>query len=515
MNVRENWRVVLLVVLLLASGFALFVPQGSSSDAAGNFTTSDGPTNLKFGLELAGGTRIRAPVEGVTAENVQLGGTSPGDAQKQVAANLSGVTVSDVKVRATQSGATVEAFSEGVSTDDLTAALEATGLSSGDVTVREGVTEQTREEIRRTLSDKISSAGLAGGRVQTTTTPTGQHFIVVEMPNANQSRMEELVTSKGQVRLVAQFPNENGTGYRNETVLTSNQIADVGSVMQSESGETSVSVVVADSAAERFQQDMVQYGFTDEGIMSCGAAPEGQEYCLNTVVDGKTVYSAGVRGTLASDWASGSWANSPTFSVTANNLSEARNLQINLRAGALPAALDTDAGTTTYLAPTLAEQFKLYSFVAGLAAVFAVSGTVFVRYGKPEVALPMVVTALSEVVILLGFASAVGLPLDLSHIAGFIAVIGTGVDDLIIIADEVMSEGDVKSNRVFQSRFKKAFWVIGAAAVTTIIAMSPLAVLSLGDMQGFAIITILGVIIGVLVTRPAYGDILRYLLTNR
>jgi preprotein translocase subunit SecD len=51
--------------------------------------------------------------------------------------------------------------------------------------------------------------------------------------------------------------------------------------------------------------------------------------------------------------------------------------------------------------------------------------------------------------------------------------------------------------------------VIGAAAATTIIAMSPLAVLSLGDLQGFAIVTIVGVLLGVLVTRPAYGDILR------
>jgi preprotein translocase subunit SecD len=67
---------------------------------------------------------------------------------------------------------------------------------------------------------------------------------------------------------------------------------------------------------------------------------------------------------------------------------------------------------------------------------------------------------------------------------------------------------------VFQSRFRKAFWVIGAAAATTIIAMGPLAFLQLGDLRGFAIVTILGVLIGVLVTRPAYGDILRALMVR-
>ncbi|MFB6219041.1 MAG: preprotein translocase subunit SecD, partial [Halobacteriaceae archaeon] len=66
----------------------------------------------------------------------------------------------------------------------------------------------------------------------------------------------------------------------------------------------------------------------------------------------------------------------------------------------------------------------------------------------------------------------------------------------------------------FRSRFRKAFWVIGAAAATTIMAMTPLAFLSLGALRGFAIITILGVLVGVFVTRPAYGDILRRLMTG-
>ena len=72
----------------------------------------------------------------------------------------------------------------------------------------------------------------------------------------------------------------------------------------------------------------------------------------------------------------------------------------------------------------------------------------------------------------------------------------------------------MNTGRVFESRFRKAFWVIGAAAATTIVALSPLAVLSPGDLQGFAIVTIVGVLIGVLVTRPAYGNILRNLVLD-
>ncbi|MFC4549999.1 MULTISPECIES: preprotein translocase subunit SecD [Halorussus] len=525
MNFRENWRVLLLVFFLLASSFALLAPGvggNSNQDGAVVEQGSDGPTNLQYGLELSGGTRIRAPVNGLTAEGVDIPqGTQPGTVERRVAGNLSGVTVSDVTARfPDQRGEspTVEVFGSNVTKSEFRSALDRAGYSYE--TVRQGVTSQTRDTIVRILSDKISNAGLSGGRVQQVTTANGENFVVIEMPNANRSQVEDLVTRRGKVQVVAHYPanrSGNTTEYRNTPLLTAEDFASIGTAETSRSGRPYVPVVLNNQAAQNFSNAMNQFGFTGQGVSSC-YYPERKNdsgYCLYTVVDGEVVYGAGMGPNLAQTIRSGEFTQTGNFRMLTTNMSEARELQIHLNAGALPASLDMQAGTSYYLAPSLAEEFKLFSFITGLAAVLAVSGVVFLRYGDPKVAAPMLVTALSEVVILLGFAAAIGLPLDLSHIAGFIAVIGTGVDDLIIIADEVMSEGDVNSSRVFQSRFRKAFWVIGAAAATTIIAMSPLAVLSLGDLQGFAIVTILGVLIGVLVTRPAYGDILRSLLTDR
>ena len=68
--IRDNWRIVLLVVFVVVAGLALFVPGFGVGDG-GNATVTNatsGPTNLQFGLELSGGTRIRAPLVGMTAE---------------------------------------------------------------------------------------------------------------------------------------------------------------------------------------------------------------------------------------------------------------------------------------------------------------------------------------------------------------------------------------------------------------------------------------------------------------
>ncbi|WP_311170677.1 preprotein translocase subunit SecD [Halobellus ordinarius] len=529
-NIRENWRVILLVVFLLISLFALFSPTLAADDGAagGDIAAQSSTTNLQYGLELSGGTRVRAPLVGVTAEEVDFGGNDTAAVEQAVAAELEGVSPVDVIARSggpagqqttaqPQSGTenTVEVTAQNVSPDDLAAALDDAGYEYE--TVREGVTETTRNRVVNVLQEKVNAAGLSGGTVQQVTTAQGDNYILIEVPNQDTESVRELVSERGTVVVEAYYPEENGDGYAQEVVLQQEDMNE-GPAQEDDRGGAYVPVTVAQSAAPEFQESMQRTGLAQPGGTRCTYEqnPNGTDPCLLLVVNGEVTNAFGMSPGLADSLRSGEWSQDPVFQLQTTNISEAQEVSINLRAGALPAQLDfsrESGGTTSYISPTQGADFRVNSLLTGIIAVLAVSGVVFLRYRDVRVAAPMVLTALSEVVILLGFAAGIGYPLDLSVIAGFIAVIGTGVDDLIIIADEVMAEGEINSRRVFRSRFRKAFWVIGAAAATTIIAMSPLAILSLGDLQGFAIFTILGVLVGVLVTRPAYGDILRSLTT--
>lgn len=502
-GIKDNWRIILLAILLIVSGVAILGPGIGSSTGA---------TNLNYGLELAGGTRLRAPVVGVTAEDVDVTQENDADIERELADELD-IDVIDVQARPELD--TVEVYA-GNSTTELATALDETGHSYESV--RTGVTAPTRRSIVSVLTQKVNAVGLSGGSVSTARTPTGQYFVVVEAPDQNASQVQDLVDERGVVEMVASYPASDGNGTNRTVAIRQNVIAGI-SPIETQQGQPVVPVTLTEAGAERFSAVMLRTGFVSEAI-SGGSGTfcnfEGSpnsSYCLLTVLNGEVVYSSGLGADLASGMRSGEFNASGEFVVFAPNRSAAQELRTNLQTGALPASLDLENATTSFITGTRAGQFKSTAFLTGLAAVLAVSFAVFLRYGRPEVALPMILTALAEVAILLGFAAAIELPLDLSHIAGFIAVIGTGVDDLIIIADEVMTE-DVNSNRVFKSRFRKALWVIGVAAATTIIAMLPLTQLSLGDLQGFAIITILGVLVGVLLTRPAYGDILRNFLTS-
>jgi len=522
MNLRENWRILLLVVFVVGSTVALFVPAGGAGGGPNASAADSGSTNLRYGLELSGGTRVRAPLVGITAEGVPVTPDQEANVSDTLVEELN-LNRSDVQIR--QRGterADVEVFRDDVTAEEFAAALREAGVDASESDVRDGVTRETRDTAVNVINEKINQVGLSGGSAQVVTTVTGEKFVLVEVPNAERSEVIRLLNQRGTVQLVATYPTQqnNTTVYEREQVLGQDGIANIqpasGDSRECGGAPACTPITLTQPAADRFAATMQETRFTSErGIGNCryGQNPDDPGYCLLTVTDGEVVYSASMGRNLAGNIEDGSFQKTRDFIITANNFSQAQELALNLRAGALPTTLAIEAeGTTFFLEPSLAGRFKMLSVVTGLFAALTVALVIFLRYGRPRVAVPMFATAMAEVYLLLGFAATVGLALDLSHIAGFIAVIGTGVDDLVIIADEIMQQGEVRTSRVFQSRFRKAFWVIGAAAATTIVAMSPLAVLSLGDLRGFAIVTIVGVLLGVLVTRPAYGDVLRNLV---
>jgi len=229
---------------------------------------------------------------------------------------------------------------------------------------------------------------------------------------------------------------------------------------------------------------------------------------------------------------------------------EKLNLQTILRSGALPVSLETVS--VGVISPTLGKGFVTSAIYAALFAAVAVIIVVFIRYRKIGVSIPLVFIGLSEIIIILGIAAtndwmvwasvlalnalligtawwkkhevdvlawtgALLIPIlgmltwtiDLPAIGGIIAAIGVGVDNMIVIADETLSKSGTERKILYtiKDKIKRAFFIIFGSASTTIAAMVPLMSLGVGLVRGFAITTIIGVLVGILITRPAYARI--------
>ena len=238
-----------------------------------------------------------------------------------------------------------------------------------------------------------------------------------------------------------------------------------------------------------------------------------------------------------------------TFEEAQQNM---ENMQAFLQSGSLPVSVQVESVTT--LSSALGDDFLRASILAIIGSLIAVGLLVTARYQEPRVAVPMVLTGAAEVYIMMGVWFTTLGTLSLSAIAGIIAAVGTGVDDQIIITDE----SDREVIQSWTEKMKRAFFVIFTSAASTIGAMTPiiypgtmslfLAVAgggllmynfysrrsnrhftaigvfaaligsfifstgpsgaAMSTIHDFAWTTILGIVIGITITRPAFAKVI-------
>ena len=186
-------------------------------------------------------------------------------------------------------------------------------------------------------------------------------------------------------------------------------------------------------------------------------------------------------------------------------IKERSQLQSILRSGALPTSVEIVQLDS--ISPTLGGSFLINAALAGFAALIFVIIVVGARYRHPKIVLPMIIMSSSEILIILGIASAIGWTIDLPAIAGIIATIGSGINSQIIIIDQALRGGGEATT--MKEKLKNAFFTIFGAGGTVIAAMIPLMIIGFGLLRGFAITTIIGVLVGILIVRPAFGEIVR------
>ncbi len=196
-----------------------------------------------------------------------------------------------------------------------------------------------------------------------------------------------------------------------------------------------------------------------------------------------------------------------SFEEAQNDLEE---LAILLESGSLPTPVKTISRET--ISASLGESFKSLVFIMAIIAFIVIGLVLAIRYKNWKLIIPIFIIGTSEVIINLGFIVWTGRPLDLAAFVGLITAIGTGVDSEIVITDEIMA----KSKKVKESllkRVKSALFIIMTSAFTMIAVMIPIILFArtfpgIDKLYGFATVAIVGALIGVFITRPAFTIII-------
>jgi len=366
------------------------------------------------------------------------------------------------------------------------------------------------------LKERLNVYGLSDVVVRAASDLAGEDFILIEIAGVTEDEVRELLANQG--KFEAKIGNETVFFGGKKDITYVCRSADCSGI-DPRQGCSKVSggyacrfffsITLSEDAAER------QAELTDK--LTVVTEDTGEDYLSDDLIlflDDKEVdklkIGADLKGRATTNiQISGSGAGPTQTEAVTDSLQNMKRLQTIIITGSLPVKLDVVKMDT--ISPSLGKEFLNNIILVGLLAILAVVTVVLIRYRKIKVVMPMILVIISEMVLILGFASLVGWNLDLAAIAGIIIVAGTGVDHLIIITDETL-KGEVISD--WKKRIKNAMFIVMGAYLTTCAGMLPLWFAGAGLLKGFAFTTIVGISFGVLIARPAYAAVIEQLLKD-
>jgi len=384
--------------------------------------------------------------------------------------------------------------------------------------------EASQEDLELTVANikqRLNVFGLSDITVRITNDLFGTNYISVEIPGVNEQEVKQLLAQQG--KFEAKIGNETVFKGGNKDILYVCRTAECSGITPGSCGITNVGEY---SCGFRFSISLSQEAAQKQASVTKDLAvvPSGfgQSYLsenLTLHLDDEQVdelrIGADLKGNPVTDISiSGSGVGVNQKEATSASLQSMKQLQTILVTGSLPVKLEIVKTDT--ISPALGEGFIQNAILVGLLSILIVIIIVSVRYQEWKISIPMSITMLSEVIIILGFASLIGWRMDMVAIAAIIIAIGSGVDDQIVIADETLgkTKKDVE-NYSWKQKLARAFFIVMASYLTLVVAMIPLWFAGAGLLKGFALTTIAGVTIGVFVTRPAYATILEILVENK
>jgi len=381
----------------------------------------------------------------------------------------------------------------------------------------ESVADREVEDLIKVLSNRLDVYGLSDLKIRPAKSFLSENkFVLVEIGGVTKEEVKELIGKQGK------FESKIGNN-----IVFSGGKKDIVFVCRDDgscSGVTPPQLVDQNTYFSKFQ---FQIKLSNEAAKRHGIITknltvnltEGEAYLsksLDMYLDDELIDSLRISKDLqGNEKATDILISGPGYGRTQEEavkeaLKAMTKLQTILITGSLP--LDIEIVKLDSISPIAGEAFVKNAFFIGLLALIGVAIVLYFRYRSLKISLSILFTSIFEVIIILGFAAIIGWNLDLAAIAGIIAAIGTGVDSQIVIVDEILRGAARQISG--KERIKNAFFIIFAAYATVVAAMIPLFNAGAGLVRGFAITTIVGVSIGVFITRPAFSSFIEKLLSE-
>lgn len=368
------------------------------------------------------------------------------------------------------------------------------------------LTQDELNDLITITNQRFNVYGLKDIAIKPVTDLQGNTYMLIEIAGATPEDLEDLIASQGlfegRIGNITVFSGDKGDISH---VERSGQQSGIEGCYDSQDGSKFCRFRFAISLTEKAAQ---QQAAVTKNLSLDSENPEYLSQKIDLYLDGNLVdslyISKDLQGRVLTEISiQGSGTGSSSEEALENAQESMKKLQTILITGSLPYKLEIVKLDT--LSPALGKSFAKNLILLAILVFFIISLLLFIRYRKIKITLAVILTMFSEAFITLAIAALIKWNLDAPSIAGIIAGMGTGVDDQIIILDESISTVQIS----LKEKIKRAFFIIFGAFSTLVAAMLPLLWAGAGTLKGFAITTLIGVTAGILITRPAFAEIIK------
>jgi preprotein translocase subunit SecD len=499
MNVKLTWRIWVLIVALLLS--LLAIHPSFQSGAVVKYVEKDSPL-FKAGLRAG---EIITSVNG-QAVNAKTDYTN---IVSKIVFDPNG-TKFDIKTKSNEYiellNTTPQITVDNTPKTKIQTGLDLRGGARALVQPRNvTLTEAEMDDLIQISRNRFNVYGLADVQISSQSDLAGNKFMLIEIAGATPGDLEELISKQG--KFEAKISNKTvftgGAEDIQDVCRNDAKCAGISSCQPSQSGyscQFRFTLYLTPAAAERHKE------FLDNLTLD-----ESGQYLsekLYLYVDGIEVDSlligASLKGQATTEISvQGPGVGTDQQEAYNDAIASMKKLQTILKTGSIPYKLDIVKLDT--ISPNLGDTFVYWILLAGASAIILVGIVVFGKYHRIKASLAVLFTSFSEIFIILGVAALINWNLDLPSIAGILATIGTGVDQQIVILDEAERNKELS----MKEKLKRALFIIFSAFFASSVSLLPLFSAGAGFFKGFAITTLIGITAGVLITRPAFSDIIK------
>ncbi len=195
------------------------------------------------------------------------------------------------------------------------------------------------------------------------------------------------------------------------------------------------------------------------------------------------------------------------------SVKEAKNLAIQLNAGALPVPIHIAQQQT--VGATLGQQAIKESLFAGILGVILVMLFMALYYRLPGLVADVALVLYA--IFVLAIFKVLAITLTLAGVAAFILSIGMAVDANVLIFERMKEELHYgKSlNAAVETGFKRAWTAIRDSNLASIITASILFLFGSGTIKGFAVVLIIGVLVSMFTAVNVTRTLLRIIIKRK